>query len=92
MLKIRKSCYDGGYIVYDEKDFQNCHTHTRHWRIASVIRNNVNKKRIPKSRDKKTIESHIRVAKDPEYIKKLQKILREIEYFKTVKRCEIING
>ena len=91
MLKIRKS-YCSGYIVYDEKDFQNCHTHTKHLRIASVIRNNVDNKRIPKSRDMQTIISHIRVSKDPEYIKSLQKIIREIEYLKSIKRGENING
>lgn len=91
MLKIQKS-YDGGYIVYDKRDFQNRHTHTKHWRVAVVIRNNVNKLILPRSRNRKMIESHIRVAKDHNYINDLNKILKEIDYLKSIKRGEKVNG
>jgi hypothetical protein len=79
MLKIHKSYTDNGYIVYDQHNFDKYHTHTRHLRIAIIIRNNVNKLRLPKSRDKRLIESHIRVSNNKSYTIKLELILKEIE-------------
>ena len=90
MLKIHKSYRDDGYIVYDQDNFEKCHTHTRHLRIAIVIRDNVNKLRLPKSRDKRLIESHIRVSNNKDYIIKLELILKEIEENK--RRGDHING
>ncbi len=84
MLKLTRSHYDGSYTVYDEKDFDNHHTHTKYLEIALVIRDNVNRLRIPKSRNRKMIVSHIRVATDPEYLQKLKDILFEIDYNKKI--------
>jgi hypothetical protein len=86
MLKIHKSYSDNGYIVYDPNNFKDCHTHARHLRVAIVIRDNVNRLRLPKSKDKRMIESHIRVSGNKDYIIKLKLILKEIEEIEIRKR------
>lgn len=77
-LKIKKG-YNETWIVYNPFNFDACHTHTAHLRIARVIQRNVNKFCIPKSRDRRTIISHIRVSTDNIYLERLQEILNEID-------------
>lgn len=78
-ILLIKKCYNSDeYIVYDPKNFDNCHTHVKHKRVARLIRDNVNYFRIPKSRNKKTIESHLRVATNKIYRERIQEILDDI--------------
>ncbi|MDD3570175.1 MAG: hypothetical protein PHY44_03640 [Lachnospiraceae bacterium] len=48
------------------------HTHTRHKRIAVVIKNNVEHHRVPKSKDLRMLYSHIRVTTNKSYIKLIE--------------------
>lgn len=75
MLRIKKSRRDGTYIVYNPHNFEDCHTHCDHLRVAILIKNNVEKKRIPTSTNPKTLESHLRVTRDRKYKKAIQDIL-----------------
>ncbi len=77
-LKVKKDCNDR-WIVYNPFNFDNCHTHTPHLRVAKVIQRNVNNFCIPTSRDRRMIVSHIRVSTDKVYLERLQEILDEID-------------
>lgn len=75
---IKKSQRDDSYIVYNPHNF-NLHTHTRHKRIAWVIKNNVEHHRIPRSNDLRLLYSHIRVTSNKQYIKEITKKIEELE-------------
>lgn len=75
---IKKSQRDDSYIVYNPHNF-NLHTHTRHKRIAWVIKNNVEHRRIPRSNDLRLLYSHIRVTSNKQYIKEITKKIEELE-------------
>lgn len=77
-LKIKKA-YGDTWIVFNPFNFDNCHTHLPHLRLAKVIQRNVNKFCIPTSRDRRTIISHIRVSTDKIYLERLYEILDEID-------------
>lgn len=91
MLKIKKSYGTRGYIVYDPKNFDGCHTHVDHYRVAVSIRKNVNRFIIPRSRNRRTIKSHLRVTTNKIYRERLLEILYEIEC-EEMKEGEDING
>jgi hypothetical protein len=48
------------------------HTHTRHKRIAVVIKNNVEHHRVPKTKDLRMLYSHIRVTTNKSYIRLIE--------------------
>lgn len=75
-LKIKRMGTD--YIVYDPRDFDNYHTHCCYLGTARHIRDNVMRNKIPKSRNIKTLLSHIRVSRDDDYIKQINLILDNI--------------
>ena len=62
-------------------------THVRHKRVALVIRDNINCFHIPRSRDQRMIESHLRVATNKIYIERLQEILDDILLHKSEKKA-----
>lgn len=59
------------YIVYNPHNFK-LHTHTRHKRIAIVIKSNVEHHRVPKSKDLRMLYSHIRVTTNKSYIRLIE--------------------
>ena len=77
ILKIKKSHRDGSWIVYNPDNFQ-LHTHCRSLRVALVVRNNVNRRRMPESRDIELIVSHLRVTKNKRYALLLQQRIEEL--------------
>ncbi|HCT64843.1 MAG TPA: hypothetical protein DIC60_06215 [Lachnospiraceae bacterium] len=58
-------------MVYNPHNFK-LHTHTRHKRIAVVIKNNVEHHRVPKSKDLRMLYSHIRVTTNKNYIRQIE--------------------
>ena len=51
------------------------HSHVDSERVAKTICNNVVNKKFPKTRNHWLLISHIRVSDDPEYTKKIEKLL-----------------
>lgn len=79
MLKIKKSHRNKDeWIVYNPDNFE-LHTHCRSRRVALVIRNNVNAHRMPKSRDIRLVESHLRVTKNKQYRRMLEERIAELK-------------
>ena len=79
MLKIKKSHKKTEeWILYNPDNFA-LHTHCKSLRVAVVIRDNVTKKRMPKSNNIKMLQSHIRVTKDKKYIQQLKERIKELE-------------
>ena len=65
-----------GLIIYNtKKNFKNGHTHINSYNVAKTVINNVIKKKIPKTRSKYLLESHIRVSDDECYCKKIQNLI-----------------
>lgn len=71
ILLIKKSQRDDTYVVFNPHNF-NLHTHTRHKRIALIVKNNVENHRIPKTNDLRLLYSHIRVTNNKRYIKQIE--------------------
>lgn len=71
ILVIKKSRAKDEYIVYNPHHFQ-LHTHTRHKRIAVIIKSNVEHHRVPRSTDLRLLESHIRLTSNKSYLRKLE--------------------
>lgn len=68
---IKKSRRDDTYVVYNPHNF-NLHTHTRHKRIALIVKYNVEHKRLPKSNNLQLLYSHIRVTSNKKYIQAIE--------------------
>lgn len=83
ILMIRKSHRDDSYVVYNPHNFS-LHTHTRHKRIALIVKYNVEHKRIPRSNDLRLLYSHIRVTTNKKYKKALEEKIAEISLGKLV--------
>ena len=75
---IKKSYRDGSYIVYNPHNFA-LHTHTRHKRIAVVIKQNVEHHRLPRTTDLRLLYSHIRVTSNRKYVAQLEKRIEEVK-------------
>lgn len=75
MLRIKKSHRTDEWIVYDPKCFQTCHTHCRHKRVALKIKYLVSHEIVPMTRDKRFVNSCIRVAKGQAYKNQLRQYL-----------------
>lgn len=80
MLKIKKSHYDGTFIVYNPDNFK-LHTHVRHQRIAVQIKYNVEHRLLPKTNNIRLLESHIRVTKNKKYIQIVQNKINALRHF-----------
>ena len=79
MLKIKKShLRREEWIVYNPDNFA-LHTHCRSRRAALVIKDNVNHRRMPKSKDIRLIQSNIRVTRDKRYIAQLEQRIEELK-------------
>lgn len=79
MLKIKKShLRQDEWIVFNPDNFA-LHTHCRSRRVAIIVRDNVKHRRIPKSKDIRLIESHIRVTRDKRYIQQLEQRIEDIK-------------
>ncbi len=65
-----------GYIVYNtKKDFQEGHTHLRHFEAAKTAIDLAINKKIPKSTDVYYLTSLIRISSDETYIKKINDLI-----------------
>ena len=79
MLKIKKShCNKSEWIVYNPDNFV-LHTHCRSRRVALIIRSNVKNKRMPKTKDFRLLESHLRVTKNKRYRKMIEQRIDELK-------------
>jgi hypothetical protein len=66
-----------GYIIYNtKKNFQEGHTHLRHFEAAKTAIDLVIKKKIPKSTDAYYLTSLIRISEDNSYIEKIHELIR----------------
>lgn len=72
MLKIKKSRTKEEWIVYNPDCFETCHTHCRHKRVAIAIKYLVEHRIVPESKDKRLIDSCIRVTKNKRYLRQLE--------------------
>ncbi|WP_243000950.1 hypothetical protein [Anaerostipes sp. AF04-45] len=48
--------------------------------MALVIKSNVERGRLPRSRNLRTLESHIRVTGNQKYIRQIEQIIEEIKH------------
>ena len=71
MLKIKKSHFDGSFIVYNPLDFSK-HTHIQQKRVAFVVKRNVERNLLPKTNSVWLLESHMRVSDNKSYTEQLQ--------------------
>lgn len=80
VLKLKRS-HRGAeeWILYNPDNF-NLHTHCRNKRVALAIKSNVDRHRLPKSRNLRTLESHIRVTSNQKYIRQIEKLIQEIKH------------
>lgn len=79
MLKLKKSHRNTDeWIVYNPHNF-NLHTHCFSKRVALVIKDNVEKQRIPKSNNIQMIISHIRCTNNRKYKRELLNKLQTLE-------------
>ena len=77
ILKIMKAHKrEDEWIVYNPHNF-NLHTHCRSRRVAIAIKNNVERQRLPKSRNLHTLYSHVRLTTNRRYQEQLLAIIEE---------------
>ena len=63
MLKLKQSHRDPEeWIIYEPGNFQNCHTHCRHLRVALKIKYLVSHEELPISKSVRFVNSCIRVS------------------------------
>lgn len=78
ILKIKKSHRgENEWILYNPDNFK-LHTHCYSLRVAIAIKKNVERLRIPKSRNLQTLYSHLRVVSNKVYREKIQLIIDEV--------------
>ena len=78
MLQIKKATgKKEQWIVYNPHNF-NYHTHCYSLRVARLLRDNVNHKRMPKTRNIRLLESHIRLTADKKYRELIQQRISEV--------------
>lgn len=70
-MRIKKSRYNGTFIVYNPTNFEK-HTHIQKCEIAYVVKRNVERNLLPKTNSIWLLESHIRVSSDEDYIAIIQ--------------------
>lgn len=55
------------------------HTHCGSLRVALAIKNNVLHRRVPKTANIRTLQSHIRVTRDKKYIDVIESLITSIK-------------
>ena len=78
ILKLKHSYIKEEWILYNPDSFETCHTHIRHKRVALKIKYFAEYHEMPKSRDKRFVDSLMRVTKNKRYLRQLE------EYRKTL--------
>lgn len=79
ILRLKKShVHKNEWILYNPDNF-NLHTHCGNKRVALAIKRNVEKRRLPSSKNIRTIESHIRVVGNGKYKRELIQLLEEVK-------------
>lgn len=71
ILKVKRTYGISPYVVYCPSNFD-YHTHCWNRDVAYIIKKNVDKLRVPKTKDIRLLKSHIRVTDNEEYISKLK--------------------
>nr|WP_301907099.1 hypothetical protein [uncultured Anaerostipes sp.] len=80
LLRLKRSHRNTGeWILYNPDNFA-LHTHCRSKRVALVIKSNVERHRLPRSRNLRTLESHIRVTGNQKYIRQIEQLIQEIKH------------
>ncbi|MDF2615363.1 MAG: hypothetical protein K0Q47_18 [Sedimentibacter sp.] len=74
-LKILREKYNSCDPAVYKGIWKQCHTHLLSKNMAYVMRDNLIKSRIPKTRNKRILMSHIRIAEDEIYISKIKKLI-----------------
>lgn len=65
-----------GYVVYNtKKDFQEGHTHLKHFEAAKTAIDLVINKKIPKSTDVYYLSSLVRISDDDDYINHIEELI-----------------
>jgi hypothetical protein len=81
LLKIKKSRFDGSFIVYNPDNFE-LHTHIyAPKRIAIQLKHNVEHRKLPKTNSIRLLESHIRVTRNKKYIEMVQNKIDSLRLF-----------
>ena len=78
ILKLKHSHIKDEWILYNPDSFETCHTHVRHKRVALKIKYLVEHHEMPEPRDKRFVDSLMRVTKNKRYLRQLE------EYRKTL--------
>ena len=78
ILKIKKSHRQKDeWIVYNPDNFE-LHTHCRSFRVALVLRNNVQNHRIPRSTDIRLLVSHLRLTRNRQYRRLIEERIEQV--------------
>jgi len=77
LLKIKKAHGKEQWIVYNPHNFK-YHTHCYSLRVAVLLRDNVNHKQMPKTRNLRLLESHMRLTADKRYKELIQRRISEV--------------
>lgn len=76
-LKIKRAHKkEDEWIVYNPDNFK-LHTHCRNLRVAIIIKNNVERLRLPRSRNLHTLYSHLRLTSNKRYKEQLLELIAE---------------
>ena len=78
ILKLKHSHIKDEWILYNPDSFETFHTHIRHKRVALKIKYLAEHHEMPESRDKRFVDSLMRVTKNKCYLRQLE------EYRKTL--------
>ena len=58
---------------------ENLHTHCKHKRVALKIKKDIERHRLPTTRDLKTLESYTRVTTNRRYLRQLERYIEETQ-------------
>ena len=75
---------NNGFILINQEKakkqgFENAHTHIKNKGMATTIRDNVLRKKMPKTRNTYLLSSHLRISTDEKYMRKIQELIDVIE-------------
>jgi hypothetical protein len=57
---------------------KNLHTHSRHKRVLVKIKKDIEHRRLPATRDLKTLDSYTRVTTNKRYLRQLERLIEEV--------------
>ncbi len=74
-LHILMKSVDKNNPLETKKAWRSSHTHLKSQRMAYVMRDNLIKGRIPKTKSERLLRSHMRVAEDEKYIEEIHQLI-----------------